>query len=81
MPSTENWRRPEDEVSVLMGLLKRYILADLEEFVANNVRLKIIGDYKAFWRAISSNCSKRHWPDRRERRDHAGGGAQLWLAR
>ena len=45
--STENWRRPEDEVSALMGLLKRYILADLEEFVANNVRLRIIGDYKA----------------------------------
>ncbi|MGH6786577.1 MAG: polyprenyl diphosphate synthase [Novosphingobium sp.] len=45
--STENWRRPEDEVSALMGLLKRYIQADLAEFVANNVRLRIIGDYKA----------------------------------
>ncbi len=45
--STENWRRSEDEVSTLMGLLKRYILADLGDFVANNVRLRIIGDYKA----------------------------------
>jgi len=45
--STENWRRPEDEVSSLMGLLKRYIQDDLEEFVANNVRLRIIGDYSA----------------------------------
>jgi undecaprenyl diphosphate synthase len=45
--STENWRRPEDEVSALMGLLKRYIMADLEEFVANNVRLRIIGNYRA----------------------------------
>ena len=44
--STENWRRSEDEVSTLMGLLKRYIQADLEEFVANNVRLKIIGEYR-----------------------------------
>ncbi len=44
--STENWRRSEEEVSVLMGLLKRYIQADLEEFVANNVRLKIIGEYR-----------------------------------
>ncbi|MFM5924770.1 MAG: polyprenyl diphosphate synthase [Novosphingobium sp.] len=43
--STENWRRSEDEVSTLMGLLKRYIQADLEEFVANNVRLRIIGEY------------------------------------
>jgi undecaprenyl diphosphate synthase len=45
--STENWRRGEDEVSALMGLLKRYIQADLNEFVANNVRLQIIGNYKA----------------------------------
>ena len=45
--STENWRRPEDEVSALMGLLKRYILADLQEFADNGVRLKIIGNYKA----------------------------------
>ncbi|MBV1687648.1 di-trans,poly-cis-decaprenylcistransferase [Novosphingobium sp. G106] len=45
--STENWRRPEDEISALMGLLKRFILSDLDEFAADNVRLKIIGDYKA----------------------------------
>ena len=43
--STENWRRPEDEVSALMGLLKRFILSDLDEFADNNVRLRIIGDY------------------------------------
>jgi undecaprenyl diphosphate synthase len=46
--STENWRRPEDEISDLMGLLKRFILSDLDEFAANGVRLRIIGDYKAF---------------------------------
>jgi undecaprenyl diphosphate synthase len=45
--STENWRRPEDEVSALMGLLKRYIVSDIDEFVANNVRLRIIGDHAA----------------------------------
>ena len=46
--STENWRRPEDEISALMGLLKHFIVSDLDEFAENNVRLKIIGDYKAF---------------------------------
>ena len=46
--STENWRRSEDEISALMALMKRFILSDLDEFAANNVRLKIIGDYKAF---------------------------------
>ncbi|KQM19496.1 polyprenyl diphosphate synthase [Novosphingobium sp. Leaf2] len=46
--STENWRRPEEEISDLMGLMKRFILSDLDEFAAAGVRLKIIGDYKAF---------------------------------
>lgn len=46
--STENWRRPEDEISDLMSLMKRFILSDLEEFASAGVRLKIIGDYKAF---------------------------------
>lgn len=46
--STENWRRPDEEVSDLMGLMKRFILSDLDEFASNNVRLKIIGDYRAF---------------------------------
>ena len=46
--SSENWKRSEDEVSDLMGLLKRFIRSDLDEFVANNVRLRIIGDTSAF---------------------------------
>lgn len=46
--STENWRRPEDEVSDLMSLMKRFILSDLEELAQAGVRLKVIGDYQAF---------------------------------
>ncbi|WP_288486755.1 polyprenyl diphosphate synthase [uncultured Novosphingobium sp.] len=46
--STENWRRPEDEVSDLMTLMKRFILSDLDEIAQANVKLRIIGDYKAF---------------------------------
>jgi len=45
--STENWRRPEEEISSLMGLMKRFILSDLDEFASNNIRLRIIGDYHA----------------------------------
>jgi undecaprenyl diphosphate synthase len=45
--STENWNRPADEVSDLMGLLRRFIEADLDELTQNGVRLRIIGDYKA----------------------------------
>jgi len=46
--STENWRRPEDEVSDLMSLMKRFIISDLEEIAQAGVKLKIIGNYKAF---------------------------------
>lgn len=46
--STENWRRPEDEIADLMLLMKRFILSDLDEMVENNIRLKVIGDYRAF---------------------------------
>lgn len=46
--STENWSRPEDEVSDLMGLMKRFILSDLDEMADNDVRLRVIGDYRAF---------------------------------
>lgn len=45
--SSENWKRPEDEISDLMGLMREFIKSDLDEFAANDVRLKIIGNYKA----------------------------------
>jgi undecaprenyl diphosphate synthase len=44
--SSENWKRPDEEISDLMGLLRRFIKSDLPDFVANGIRLKIIGDYK-----------------------------------
>ena len=44
--SSENWKRPEDEVNDLMGLMRAFIKSDLPEFIANDVRLKIIGDWK-----------------------------------
>ena len=42
--SSENWRRPEAEVSDLMGLLKAFIRRDLAELHSENVRIRIIGD-------------------------------------
>lgn len=45
--SSENWKRPADEIADLMGFLRTFIRNDLDEFVANNVRLRIIGDYQA----------------------------------
>ena len=41
--STENWRRPAQEVSELMGLLKAYVESDLERLSREGVRVRIIG--------------------------------------
>ncbi|MFK4792001.1 polyprenyl diphosphate synthase [Sphingobium sp. ZW T5_29] len=45
--SSENWKRPAAEVADLMGLLRHFIQSDLDEFDANGIRLRIIGNYKA----------------------------------
>ena len=42
--SSENWRRPEAEVSDLMGLLKTFIRRDLADLHHQNVRIRVIGD-------------------------------------
>jgi len=41
--SSENWRRPADEVAMLMGLLKRFIRVDLADLHKNGVRVRVIG--------------------------------------
>jgi undecaprenyl diphosphate synthase len=45
--SSENWKRPDEEVDDLMNLMRRFIKSDLPEFIANNVKLKIIGDWQS----------------------------------
>jgi undecaprenyl diphosphate synthase len=42
--SSENWNRPESEVSDLMGLLKTFIRRDLAVLHKQNVRIRVIGD-------------------------------------
>ena len=41
--STENWRRPADEVTALMNLLKEYLLKEVDEMRKNGIRLNAIG--------------------------------------
>lgn len=41
--STENWSRPEDEVSDLMGLVRTYLASDLARLEKAGVRLRILG--------------------------------------
>lgn len=42
--STENWKRPEDEVKSLMNLIVRYVNSRLNDFKKNNIKLLTMGD-------------------------------------
>ncbi|HFC8519478.1 isoprenyl transferase [Neisseria lactamica] len=50
--STENWRRPEDEVSFLMGLFLQALQKQVRRLHENNMRLKILGNRERFNRQI-----------------------------
>ncbi len=43
--STENWKRPKDEVSGIFKLLVKYVAQEIEELDANNVNVRILGDW------------------------------------
>lgn len=46
--SSENWRRPLEEVNLLMDLFMATLQTEIDTLDANNIRLKIIGDKAAF---------------------------------
>jgi undecaprenyl diphosphate synthase len=46
--SSENWRRPSDEVGLLMDLFIRTLRKEVETLHSNGIRLRFIGDHSAF---------------------------------
>jgi len=46
--SSENWRRPPDEVSVLMRLFINALEREVSQLAANGIRLKVVGELGAF---------------------------------
>lgn len=44
--SSENWRRPQEEVRDLMGLLRHFLASELDELVEEGVRLRVIGGWR-----------------------------------
>src|SRR3954462_1824142 len=46
--SSENWRRPEDEVSLLMRLFVTALEREVSKMHANDIRLKVVGDLTRF---------------------------------
>ncbi|MDI9508565.1 MAG: isoprenyl transferase [Clostridiales bacterium] len=56
--STENWKRPKDEVNALMKLLSNYLDTSIKTSQKNNMRVKIIGDIKGLSEEIQEKIIK-----------------------
>ncbi|MDX5406414.1 MAG: di-trans,poly-cis-decaprenylcistransferase [Chromatiaceae bacterium] len=56
--SSENWRRPEEEVSTLMQLFLMVLQSEVKTLHKHNVRLKIVGDLSAFSDKLRDSISK-----------------------
>ena len=56
--STENWQRPEREVSLLMDLMRHVMENDLEELHRREVRLRVIGDRERFAADIQAKMAE-----------------------
>jgi undecaprenyl diphosphate synthase len=72
--STENWRRPAEEVSALFDLLRLYVAKDLDRLVRENVRVRVIGDRSTLDKDIIGII------DRAESRTSANTGLNLTIA-
>jgi undecaprenyl diphosphate synthase len=55
--STENWKRPEEEISSLMGLFTTYLKKEIRNMNTNGVRLKVLGDTGRFSPALQTLIS------------------------
>ncbi|MCR4758399.1 MAG: isoprenyl transferase [Butyrivibrio sp.] len=56
--STENWTRPEAEVSALMTILRNYLKTSIKKSMKNNVRCRVIGERSALSEDIQKAISE-----------------------
>ena len=56
--SSENWRRPKKEVSLLMALFLAALQREVKKLHKNDVQLRIVGDISAFDNKIQANIKK-----------------------
>ncbi len=56
--SSENWRRPEEEVGLLMGLFMTALDQEVRKLHENDIRLRIIGDRHAFSSALQDRIEQ-----------------------
>lgn len=66
--STENWKRPRKEINFLFSLIDKYFIKEINNLIANNIRIKIIGKIKVLPKKVkqrlldsvkrTKNCKK-----------------------
>ena len=56
--STENWKRPLEEVSAIMGLLKKYLLESIEKMERDQIRLHFFGDLSPLPQELRDLCAR-----------------------
>ncbi|MFM6279187.1 MAG: polyprenyl diphosphate synthase, partial [Dolichospermum sp.] len=56
--STENWKRPQEEVEFLMTLFQRVLRQELREMVEENVQIQFVGDLSALPKALQTEISR-----------------------
>ena len=54
--STENWKRPAEEVSAIMDLLRKYLLEALEKMQKDGFRIRFLGDISALPEELRDLC-------------------------
>lgn len=56
--STENWKRPPEEVSAIMGLLKKYLLEAIGKMERDRVKMKFFGDLSPLAPELRELCRR-----------------------
>ncbi|MBQ3089838.1 MAG: isoprenyl transferase [Oscillospiraceae bacterium] len=56
--STENWKRPQDEVNAIMGLLKKYLLESIEKMERDRVKMAFFGDLSPLTPELRALCQR-----------------------
>ena len=76
--SAENWSRPQEEVSFLLDLLRRFIRTDVADLHKAGVRITVIGDRTGLDDGLVKMIEEAEALTRRKLQAEAGGRLQLW---
>ena len=55
--STENWKRPQEEISILMRLLVKSLRNEFKKFIKNKIRLNVIGNISSLPKSVQKELS------------------------